>query len=128
MTGTPHASDPPASSASETAGIVVRFVGESDCPASVGDSILDVALRHQVALDHACGGVCACSTCHVHVLAGANELSPASEDEEDQLDKARDLSLDSRLGCQSRIERRPADGVIVVRIPAWNVNLFREGH
>lgn len=106
----------------------IRIAGVGEFDASVGDSILDVALRNGVALDHACGGVCACSTCHVHVTAGAEALSEASEDEEDQLDKARDVALDSRLGCQARIERPPTGGRIDVAIPTWNVNLVREGH
>ncbi|MBK8976767.1 MAG: 2Fe-2S iron-sulfur cluster binding domain-containing protein [Planctomycetes bacterium] len=107
--------------------IRVRFADGREFPADLGDSILDVALRHGVALDHACGGVCACSTCHVRIEAGADALSPATEDEEDQLDEARDVGLDSRLGCQARVVARPAGGSIGVRIPAWNVNLVREG-
>ena len=108
--------------------ILVRFADGGEFEAAVGDSILDVALRNGVQLDHACGAVCACSTCHVKIRTGAEALSEASEDEEDQLDEARDLDLDSRLGCQARIERRPADGTIDVVIPAWNVNLVQEGH
>ncbi|MDA0374812.1 MAG: 2Fe-2S iron-sulfur cluster-binding protein [Planctomycetota bacterium] len=110
-----------------TPGISIHFVDHGTFEAAVGDSILDVAMRHEVPLDHACGAVCACSTCHVRVEAGADALSEASEDEEDQLDAARDLGLDSRLGCQARLERAPAGGEVRVRIPSWNVNLVREG-
>lgn len=108
-------------------GIPVHFVDHGTYQAAIGDSILDVAMRHEVPLDHACGAVCACSTCHVRVEVGADALNEASEDEEDQLDAARDLGLDSRLGCQARIERAPAGGELRVRIPSWNVNLVREG-
>lgn len=111
-----------------TAPITIRFDQGRECTAAIGDSILEIAHRHDVPLDHACGAVCACSTCHVHVEQGADALNEPSEDEEDQLDKARDVRLDSRLGCQARIERMPKDGVIAVRIPSWNVNLVREGH
>ncbi|MEY2981896.1 MAG: 2Fe-2S iron-sulfur cluster-binding protein [Planctomycetota bacterium] len=111
-----------------TQGISVHFVDHGTFDAAVGDSILDVAMRNAVPLDHACGAVCACSTCHVRVEAGADALNEASEDEEDQLDAARDLGLDSRLGCQARIERAPDGDAIRVRIPSWNVNLVREGH
>lgn len=108
--------------------IKLRFAGvDRDVEAEIGESILDVAMREGIELDHACGGVCACSTCHVKVSAGADALSESSEDEEDQLDDARDVGLDSRLGCQARILRAPQGGVIEVRIPAWNVNLVREG-
>ena len=65
------------------------------------ESLLDVALNHKVFLDHACGGNCACTTCHVQVLKGAELLSEMDDDEADRLDMAADLQLNSRLGCQS---------------------------
>ena len=105
----------------------VHFVDIGEFDAALGESLLDVAMRNHVPLDHACGGVCGCSTCHVRVQEGADALDPASEEEEDRLDTARDLGLDSRLGCQARILRAPRGGVIVARIPSWNVNLVREG-
>jgi 2Fe-2S ferredoxin len=109
--------------------ITVRFADhEGDIKAEIGQSFLEIAEQNGIDLDHACGGVCACSTCHVKILTGADALNEASEDEEDQLDDARDVDLNSRLGCQARIERVPEGGVIEVRIPAWNVNLVQEGH
>ena len=94
----------------------------------VGQSILAAAMAQGVALDPACGGGCACSTCHVKVKQGRECLSEASDDELDQLDEARDVGLDSRLGCQARVLRAPAGGVVEVVIPTWNVNAVREGH
>jgi ferredoxin, 2Fe-2S len=88
-------------------------------------SILDVAINNHVFLDHACGGNCACTTCHVHVLKGAELLSELDEDEADRLDMAADLQLNSRLGCQAVIEK---PGEIVVRIPDWNRNYVSEEH
>ena len=112
-----------------TATVRVRFVDQDlTVEAEVGDSILELAERHGVDLDHACGGVCACSTCHVKILDGASFLNEASEDEEDQLDTARDLDLTSRLGCQTRITQAAAGQTIEVKIPAWNINLVQEGH
>jgi 2Fe-2S ferredoxin len=102
-------------------------IGGREVEARIGQSVLEAALEHGIELDHACGGVCACSTCHVKIRCGADAFNEASEDEEDQLDSARDVGLDSRLGCQARIERRPAGGAIEVAIPEWNVNLVREG-
>ena len=86
-------------------------------------SILDVALASGIDLDHACGGVCACSTCHVVVREGAESCNEASEDEEDQLDNAPGLEPDSRLGCQC-----VPDGTqnVVIEIPSWNRNLVSE--
>ena len=92
-----------------------------------GQSILEAAQRQQLELDHACGGVCACSTCHVKIGRGAACFSEATDDELDQLDTARDVGLDSRLGCQARLERVPDDGAVEISIPEWNVNAVREG-
>jgi len=89
------------------------------------ESILDVALNFGVHLDHACGGNCACTTCHVVVKKGKECLSEMEDDEADRLDMAADLQLNSRLGCQSVIEK---PGEIVVEIPAWNRNYVSEGH
>ena len=88
-------------------------------------SLLDIALAHGVDLDHACGGVCACSTCHVIVRKGLESCSEATEDEEDQLDQAPGLELQSRLACQC-----VPDGTqdLVVELPGWNRNLVHEEH
>jgi 2Fe-2S ferredoxin len=87
-------------------------------------SFLDVAENHDVFLDHACGGVCACSTCHVLIKAGESGLTAADDDELDRLDMAADQQLNSRLGCQAVITR-PGD--YVVEIPKWNRNYVSEG-
>jgi 2Fe-2S ferredoxin len=87
-------------------------------------SFLDVAEINYIFLDHACGGVCACSTCHVLIKAGESGLTPADDDELDRLDMAADQQLNSRLGCQAVITR-PGD--YVVEIPAWNRNYVTEG-
>ena len=102
--------------------------GIKEITLAIGQNILDAALSQGVDLDHACGGVCACSTCHVKIKNARECFSEASEDEEDQLDEARDVSLESRLGCQATLERVPADGVVEIAIPTWNVNAVQEGH
>jgi 2Fe-2S ferredoxin len=89
------------------------------------ESILDIALNYDVPLDHACGGNCACTTCHVWVKEGADNLSEMDDDEADRLDMAADLQLNSRLGCQAVIKK---PGKVVVEIPAWNRNYVSEGH
>ena len=88
------------------------------------ESLLDVALNHRVFLDHACGGNCACTTCHVQVIKGADLLSEMDDDEADRLDMAADLQLNSRLGCQCVITK---PGEIVVNVPEWNRNYVSEG-
>jgi 2Fe-2S ferredoxin len=86
-------------------------------------SILDIAEGSGVDIDHSCGGVCACSTCHVYVREGLESCSEASDDELDQLDNARGLELESRLSCQC-VPNGTQD--VVVEIPSWNRNLVRE--
>ena len=97
------------------------------CEAILGESVLDVALAHGIDLQHNCGGVCACSTCHVKIRQGAGALPEMEDDEADQLDEAEGLSLESRLGCQARILE---DVDIVAEIPQLNpaiAKLFHEG-
>lgn len=79
--------------------------------AKEGESILDVAIEHDVPLQHACGGFCACTTCHVYVKSGENHLSEMEDDEEERLDRATHLTLQSRLGCQAKVH-----GDIIVEI------------
>lgn len=86
------------------------------------ESLLDIALNFGIQLEHACGGNCACTTCHVKVEAGKENLSEMEEEEQDRLDTAADLSLRSRLGCQAVVK-----GDVVVDIPAWNRNYISEG-
>ena len=88
-------------------------------------SILEIALGHGIEIDHACGGVCACSTCHVIVRDGFDSIPEASEDEEDQLDNAPGLTPTSRLACQA-VPDGSCD--LVVEVPGWNRNLVREEH
>ena len=75
-------------------------------------SLLDIALKHGITLEHNCGGNCACTTCHVIVRSGAEHLSEMEEDEEDKLDQAPGLTPYSRLGCQAVVQ-----GDVVVEIP-----------
>ena len=87
-------------------------------------SFLDVAENYGIFLDHACGGVCACTTCHLHVKHGASGVSEPEELELDRLETAAGIELNSRLGCQAIIEK---PGTYVVEIPKWNRNYVQEG-
>jgi 2Fe-2S ferredoxin len=87
-------------------------------------SFLDVAENFHIFLDHACGGVCACTTCHLHVKEGAAGISEAEDLELDRLETAAGIELNSRLGCQAVIE---GPGAYVVEIPKWNRNYVQEG-
>mgnify|MGYP003338929519 CR=1 FL=1 len=65
-----------------------------------GHSLLEVALLNEIDLHHNCGGVCACSTCHLYVNKGEEFLEPLSDKEEDFIDRAVNPRINSRLGCQ----------------------------
>ena len=78
-------------------------------------SILEIALKNEIGLHHNCGGVCACSTCHVYVEQGEDYLPELSDREEDFIDRAVNPKLISRLGCQCVLEE--GDGDIVVTLP-----------
>ncbi len=86
-------------------------------------SLLDIALENHVDIDHACGGVNACSTCHVIVRQGFDTCNESSEEEEDQLDNAPGLEPHSRLACQCIPD---GSQPIQVEIPEWNRNLVKE--
>lgn len=80
-----------------------------------GYSVLEVTEDNDIHLNHNCGGVCACSTCHVYVEAGEEFLEEISDKEEDFIDRAINPRLESRLGCQCVILED--DAVIEVQIP-----------
>lgn len=68
-----------------------------------GTSILDAAEEAHAQVGHSCGGVCACSTCHVWVKKGLDSLSEQDDLEMDRLDLAFDVRANSRLGCQAKV-------------------------
>jgi ferredoxin, 2Fe-2S len=68
--------------------------------AEEGFSILEIAEENDVHLNHNCGGVCACSTCHVYIQNGEDYLEEISEKEENFIDRAINPRIESRLGCQ----------------------------
>jgi ferredoxin, 2Fe-2S len=76
-------------------------------------SLLDVARHFGVPLEHACGGNCACTSCHVVIRSGEGNLSPIQDQEEDRLLAAAGLTLHSRLACQCVV----VHGEVVVVLP-----------
>jgi 2Fe-2S ferredoxin len=86
------------------------------------ESFLDVAMNFGIPLEHACGGSCACTTCHVIVRKGMENLSEMEDKEADRLDTAWDLTTSSRLGCQAVI-----NGDVVVEFPMYTRNYVQEG-
>jgi 2Fe-2S ferredoxin len=86
-------------------------------------SILDICEGHHIALEHTCGGVCACSTCHVIVKQGLDSCNEPTDDELDQLEEAPGITRFSRLGCQC-VPNGSED--VVIEIPRWNRNAVKE--
>jgi len=79
-----------------------------------GESILEVALDNSIHLNHNCGGVCGCSTCHIYVEKGEDLLPEMSDREEEYVDRARSPKYNSRLACQCKLE---SEGDLTVIIP-----------
>lgn len=86
------------------------------------ESFLDVAMNCGVPLEHACGGSCACTTCHLFIKEGEENLSEPQDNELDRLDTAWDLRTNSRLGCQAVIK-----GDVVAEFPLYTRNYVQEG-
>jgi len=86
------------------------------------ESFLDVAMNFGIGLEHACGGSCACTTCHLIIRKGHDNLSEPEDNELDRLDTAWDLTTDSRLGCQAVIK-----GDVVAEFPMYTRNYVQEG-
>jgi 2Fe-2S ferredoxin len=103
----------------------VRFKGFGEVDVPVGSSLLEAASKAHFPEGSACGGVCACSTCHVYVTQGADLLSDQDDDEADILDKAFDVRASSRLGCQSKILH---DGVVEVEITRESLEAYENEH
>lgn len=87
-----------------------------ELPAAKGESVLDICLENGISLQHNCGGVCGCSTCHIYVNKGMDTLPEISDKEEDFIDRAVNPRINSRLGCQCIVD----GGDIEVTLPDQN--------
>ena len=86
-------------------------------------TLLSIAHANKIAIEGACEGSMACSTCHVIVDAEwYGKLKPASEEENDMLDLAYGITKTSRLGCQILLTEE-LDG-LVVALPAETRNMM----
>jgi 2Fe-2S ferredoxin len=89
-----------------------------------GVSLCDAMLLNGIEIEHACEKSCACTTCHVYVREGFDSLEEATEDEDDYLDKAWGLDMDSRLSCQALV----GDEDLTIEIPRYTINMVSEIH
>lgn len=107
---------------------IVFLPHEEICPdgavveAESGETVLDVALKQDIEIEHACEMSCACTTCHVIIREGFDSLEESDELEDDLLDKAWGLEPESRLSCQVVV----ADEDLVVEIPRYTINQVSE--
>lgn len=84
-----------------------------ELPIAAGEDVLDIVLENDISLQHNCGGVCGCSTCHVYVNKGMDNIQEISDKEEDFIDRAERPRINSRLACQCIV----IDGDVEVTIP-----------
>lgn len=109
---------------------IIILPNEQLCPdglvieAKKGISICRTLLDNNIEIEHACEMSNACTTCHVYVREGLDSLEYPDEKEEDLLDKAWGLDLDSRLSCQAIIK----DKDLVIEIPKYTINQVSENH
>ena len=87
-------------------------------------SLLEVCLDNDIELHHNCGAVCACSTCHIYVDKGEDDIEEISDKEEDFIDRAIDPRIESRLGCQCIILNDEAE--IEITIPDQSLIIGHE--
>lgn len=102
--------------------ITVRFFPQNQSvQAREGDTLLDCALDHGIPLPHICGGNCSCTSCHVYILQGIQNLSPVEEPEEYRLSTARNLQENSRLACQAILNGGDVTVHIIGETDEWKM-------
>ena len=84
--------------------------------------LCEALLENGVDIEHACGKVGACTTCHVIVTQGFESLNPIGDNEDDLLDQAWDLQPQSRLSCQAIV----GTDDLVVELPRYSINHAKE--
>jgi 2Fe-2S ferredoxin len=111
--------------------ITYKFEQKNQEPVTIenlepNQSVLEVALKNDIDIHHNCGGVCACSTCHIYLEQGDDLVDEISDKEEDFIDRARNPKLSSRLSCQCVLLKQPGGGRIEVMVPDQSVILGEE--
>jgi len=109
---------------------IIILPHEEICPegavinAEPGTSLCNAMLNGGIEIEHACEKSCACTTCHVHIREGFDSLEESTEQEDDYLDKAWGLDMDSRLSCQALV----GEESLVIEIPKYTINMVSENH
>ena len=72
-----------------------------DLKAEAGSTIMEIIRDAGLDIEAACGGCCACATCHVYITNDKiDKLNRMDDDEESMLDQSFNVEKNSRLGCQ----------------------------
>ena len=109
---------------------IIILPHEEICPegavikADPGTSLCNAMLDNGIEIEHACEKSCACTTCHVYVREGFDSLEESNEQEDDYLDKAWGLDMESRLSCQALV----GEESLVIEIPKYTINMVSENH
>lgn len=91
----------------------------------LGTTLLEAAEAAGAPVGTSCGGVGACTSCHVRIEQGAELLTAAEELEEDGLDRVFDARQSSRLACRAKIQ---SPGELTVRITEESVTAWLREH
>lgn len=100
--------------------IQFNFEGKEKAPVTLtniesGQTLLEIALGHDIELHHNCGGVCSCTTCHLYIEAGMEHIDEMSRREKDYVQRVRNPRPNSRLACQSLLN--DGEGMIEIIVP-----------
>ena len=105
----------------------IRFIEPDrtvELEAPKGTNLLELAEENGVRMGSACGGVCACSSCHCWIREGGDSLEEATDAEEDRLDMAFDVRPASRLGCQVKV----GDAPLTVELTSESITTWYNEH
>ena len=78
-----------------------RDGGMHELLAENGLTLMEIIRDAGLDIEAACGGCCACATCHIYVdKEWINKLPKIEDEEESMLDQAFNVKENSRLSCQ----------------------------
>ena len=81
--------------------VIDRDGNKHDLEGDSNSTLMEILRDADLDIEAACGGCCACATCHVYINdQWLEKISPKDDDEESMLDQAFDVRNTSRLSCQ----------------------------
>lgn len=99
--------------------VIDREGVEHSLTATSGWSVMEIVRESDLPMEAACGGCCACATCHVYVSGEwLPRLPEMGKDESNMLDEAFQVQDNSRLSCQIPFTAE-LDGLTVTLAPEF---------